>query len=281
MRTAQKVAAIVFIGFVGLVAGVKCNPIAKLFDAGPFSGQVIDAESGKPISRAFVGFNWDGSSWIAGHSRVLSVLVQTDDEGRYQVPWQGVKLDASDMHSIVWDEGVWAPGYVLLQIGEKTQSSSARDVKIRLTRATSAVNALEKGHRPDPTSYCCKEDTQWDKKSVRRDAQREANRAARKALELALYRDSYHRICVEEVPNEALTSVYLELPRGDLSAYQFDYDRPAYDARVNGSLNEEWRAFDQKTESVRSKNAAPWDRALISELCTLGRYEPALSGAPP
>lgn len=281
MAMGKKAAIPIFLSLAGLIAGIYCNPFARLFDAGPFSGQVLDTQTGKPIPGAFVGFNWDGTSWIAGHSRLHSVLVQTDAQGRYELPWQGARIDSTGWHSVSWHEEVWAGGYMLSHAVAGSHSSNNHGVQVLLQRALSVMDALAGSQRLDLASYCCKENTPWDKMSASRDARREANRGARQALAVALYRDSYHWICEGDLPVEALTSRYVETPRVNLSAYLIEYDRFEYEARTNAVAKDKWQRFDQKTESINLKNAKVWDPASLRELCQLSRYAPALSGTDP
>lgn len=251
----------------------SCDPASKVFGAGPFSGQVVDAESGSPVPGAFVAFAWGGSGWIEGHStHLLTVLIQADAEGRYQIPWQGAKLDTAGWHNIHWGEQIWAAGYVLLDTGEeelsKQNSSATVGVQMRLTRAVSAVDALTMRNRMNPDSY----DNPYNKYPS-------GNPEVLKSLALALYRDSYHRVCEDEVPVSALKKQDVEAPRADISRYRHFAALPPYSAQEVSDEHDAWAALDQKAgwsdSSGPVRDPPALDRSLLPELCRLSRFAPA------
>lgn len=255
-----------------------CDPASKVFGTGPFAGQIVDAQSGGPVPGAFVAFTWGGSGWIEGHAtRLLTVVVQTDAEGRYQVPWQGGKLDTAGWHSISWGEEVWAPGHVLLKTGEeelrKQTSSSTAGLQIRLTRVVSTVDALTMRNRMNPDSY----DNPYNKYSS-------DNASVLKSLALSLYRDSYHRVCESELPDAALAKQYVEVPNADVSRYRFFATSPPYSAKQVADQNDAWAALERKAGWTDSsgfvRDPPALDRSLLPELCRLSRFAPAFSGNP-
>jgi hypothetical protein len=269
------IAAIWLLAFL-LLSG--CDPSAKFLGAGPFSGQIVDAQSGRPVPGAFVAFTWGGSSWIEGHSRhLLDVLVQTDAEGRYNVPWQGDKLDTTGWHSISWGEEIWAPGYVLLQTGKeelsKQTSSIASGLQIRLTRTTSTMEALTMRNRMAPSSYRNPNDKNG-----------KSSADVSKRLALALYRDSYHRVCEDELSDGARGKQYVETPRADVSTYRHFAASPPYSAKQVADQNDAWAALDRKagwTDSSGPVRDPPrLDISLLPELCRLSRFGPAFSENP-
>jgi len=261
-----------------VVAVSSCDPTAKVFHAGPFSGQIVDAQSGRPVPGAFVGFTWIGSSWIEGHyGHLLDVLVQADAEGRYHVAWQGNNLPISGLHSISWAEEVWAPGYVLLKTGEeelsKQTSSAAAGLQIRLTPAASAVEALTRWNRMN---------TNWYKNPYNKNGN--YNIDVLESLALALYRDSYHRVCEDELPDEALAEQYVDVPSGDASGYRQIMWSPPYSAKEAANRNDAWAFLYRKAGWTDSsgpvRNPPVLDRSLLPELCRLSRFAPAFSGNP-
>ena len=258
-----------------LVAVSSCDPTARAFHAGPFSGQIVDAESGRPVPGAFVGITWGGSSWIEGHyGHLLDVLVQADAEGRYLVPWQGNNLPISGLHSIAWAEEVWAPGYVRLQTGEeelsKETSSTGAGLQTRLTRAGSTIEALTRWNRMDPSSY---------RNPINKIGNYDSGLLAR--LALALYRDSYHRVCEDELPDEALAKQYVEAPRADAPTYRHFAATPPHSAKQVADQNDAWAALDRKAGWTDASGPVheppPLDKSLLPELCRLSRFEPAFS----
>lgn len=265
-----------FAAAFALLAASSCDPTAKLLHAGPFSGQIVDAQNGRPVPGAFVAFTWGGSSWIEGHAtHLLTVLVQSDAEGRYHVPWQGGKLDTAGWHSISWGEEVWAPGYVLLQTGEeklnKQAPSATGGLQIHLTQVVSAVDALTMRNRMNPDSY----DNPYDKHSY-------DNAGVLKSLALALYRDSYHRVCEDELSDEALAKQYVEVPNADVSRYRFFATSPAYSAKQVADEHDAWEPFYRKAgwtdPSGPVRDPPALDRSLLPDLCRLSRFAPAFSG---
>ena len=239
---------------LALVAVSSCDPLAKL-SAGPFSGQIVDAQSCRPVPKAFVAFTWGGSSWIEGHAKhLLDVLVQADAEGRYQLPWQGDKLDTMGWHSVAWSQAVWAPGYLLLDASEnmsrKQCPTSGVGLQIRLTRAASAVDALTMRNRMDPSSY----ENRYNKHSYR-------NAPVLQSVALALYRDSYHRVCEDELSDDALAKQYVEALRADVSKHRY-FARRHYSAKEVAAQSDAWAALDRRpggpTHPARSATRRRW-----------------------
>jgi hypothetical protein len=263
----------ILVAALALVAVSSCDPAAKVFHAGPFSGQIVDAQNGRPVPGAFVGITWAGSSWIEGHyGHLLDVLVQADAEGRYQVPWQGNYLPISGLHSISWGVEVWAPGYLLLQTGEeeprKQSSLAAAGLQIRLTRTTSTVDALTMKNRMDTNWYT----NPYNKYSYR-------NAQAVQTLALALYRDSYERVCEDELSDEALARQYVETPSAEASSYRHIAALPQDSASQAAQTHDAWELFYRKagwtdpSGPVRYPRAL--DRSLLPDLCRLSRFAPA------
>lgn len=259
-----------------LLALSGCDPAAKLLGAGPFSGQVIDSDTGLPIRDAFVGFIWGGGDWIEGHhNHLLAVLVQTNADGRYQVPWQGDKLPMVGVHSIRWSEEVWAPGYKLLEMGEnetkRNVNRSGVDAKLQLSRTTSVLEGLEEKNRMRPSDY-----TNFDRKYER------FNFAIQRDLALSLYQDSYRRVCEGALTDDALNRRAVEVPRGDASTYgAFNITAPVATSQTTAD-RESWQLLYRKAgwmDQSRLVNDPPaLDRALLPELCRLSRLSPGSTG---
>ncbi len=71
-------------GFVLLTSLLWANPSQMLSVSGPFSGRVIDADTGEPVTVAVVSYHWGGHRGSYHHASVV-----TDADGRYRVSWQG------------------------------------------------------------------------------------------------------------------------------------------------------------------------------------------------
>jgi len=200
----------IFLAVVVCLIGTACSWVFP--PSGPFEGRVVDAISGKPIAGAFVGITWSGRNLIhGGESCLHAVLVRTDAEGRYLIPWQGYKPVKLRAVGIGWGGKVWAPGYRMSRFGEGDPLTAgildaARDpdvsinegverakqrqaegvderTTVRLERAASTADALNWENRVYATEFDCG-----------------ANIPEMRALAISLYRDSYQRICVEPLP---------------------------------------------------------------------------------
>jgi len=59
---------------------------------GPYSGQVVDSESGHPVADAYVFFTWDGDGLGGSAGCISSQVLRTNAEGRYTSEWRGYRF---------------------------------------------------------------------------------------------------------------------------------------------------------------------------------------------
>jgi hypothetical protein len=94
-RTALRAAAPLVVALAGCAATAVQAPFPVRPDtvvpgdlAGPFDGQVLDAQSGKPVEGAAVLGSWafqTGDGRLSGPATARFVLAQTDADGRYRI----------------------------------------------------------------------------------------------------------------------------------------------------------------------------------------------------
>ncbi|MEO8673345.1 MAG: carboxypeptidase-like regulatory domain-containing protein [Tahibacter sp.] len=142
-RTLWRRWAAVF-GFAFITSLLWANPSQMIFYSGPFSGRVVDADSGKPVPVALLVFNWQGN---LGQLSTHQAWTLTDIEGGYWLGWQGLGN---------WRIGAWpgpdsfyveAPGYAVVRFfldgvqrdpygdhDDKAKSSTKIRGEIRLRR---------------------------------------------------------------------------------------------------------------------------------------------------
>ena len=99
-------------GFAFITSLLWANPSQMLFASGPFSGRVVDADTGEPVPVALLAFQWQGNLWqLSTHD----AWTLTDVQGNYRLGWQGFGN---------WRIGAWpgldsfyveAPGYAAAQ----------------------------------------------------------------------------------------------------------------------------------------------------------------------
>ena len=251
-----------------------CDVWAKLFATGPFEGQVIDADTGQPIAGAFVGYTWGGSDWIEGHHpHMLDVLVRSDATGIYRIPSQRENLSVAGRIQIHWGAEAWAPGYVLGQMGESDEPGArAKDgglTRIALKPVTSAPDALGRRHRMDSGNYhgsAASRDLPDDK--------------VHNGLILALYRDSYHRVCEREPSAALLAREYVEIPHSDGSRVRRQLHVPDV-----ADANDAWPALYRQAGWIDAggpvKQPPALDKPMLQELCRLSRVASVFPENPP
>jgi hypothetical protein len=94
---------------------------------GPFDGQVLDAENGKPIEGASVLASWafEVGSGLSGPAAATSKLVETDSDGRYTVP-QLEDLGDNRMRLARFTLVIYKRGYIAFRSDRRFEDFSVR-----------------------------------------------------------------------------------------------------------------------------------------------------------
>jgi hypothetical protein len=163
------------------------NPRQMLLYSGPFTGKVIDAETGKPVPVALLVFTWTGA---LGTSSTHNAWTITGADGEYRLNWQGFGN---------WRIGAWpaadsfyvlAPGYASSQFfldGKERNPNGDHDAKARSATHTSGQIRLQRLHPDTKFNFATKRSILFGVGS-RQDRLIIANR---------FYNEAYPRLCPE------------------------------------------------------------------------------------
>lgn len=128
---------------------VGCSPIVRDADfvgardrvtdvtlEGPFDGQIVDATTSEPIQGASVVGVWsyDQGDGLLGPAGSESVLVKTDQAGRYRIPEAPMKIRGPGVRLVTFELVAYKRGYVAYRSDAVMDGGARTDFSLRQNR---------------------------------------------------------------------------------------------------------------------------------------------------
>lgn len=128
---------------------VGCSPIVRDADfvgardqvadvtlEGPFDGQIVDATTSEPIQGASVVGVWsyDQGDGLLGPAGSESVLVKTDQAGRYRIPEAPMKIRGPGVRLVAFELVAYKRGYVAYRSDAVMAGGARTDFTLRQNR---------------------------------------------------------------------------------------------------------------------------------------------------